>query len=166
MNEQILMERKAGIYRNQGTAVIVASNDDQVQRIMLMLDYDSLNNKFPDMVVLKLSPLKEAIISNVFHKGDWLDWVIIEGGDEPMHPDWVRSIRDQCVESEIPFYFAGWGEWLPFSHVKYGTFPTNPFPSCRDAVPVKNIYGEGFCRVGKANAGRLLDGRTWDQVPE
>lgn len=46
-----------------------------------------------------------------------LDWVIA-GGDEgrdaqPAHPDWVRSLRDQCAAANVPFWFTGWGEYVP-----------------------------------------------------
>ncbi|UCC41422.1 MAG: phage Gp37/Gp68 family protein, partial [Candidatus Aminicenantes bacterium] len=33
-------------------------------------------------------------------------------GARPMHPDWVRSVRDQCNEFAIPFFFKQWGEWM------------------------------------------------------
>ena len=46
-----------------------------------------------------------------------LDWIIVGGESgrdaRPMHPDWVRSIRDQCAASGTPFFFKQWGEWLP-----------------------------------------------------
>lgn len=42
-----------------------------------------------------------------------LDWVISGGetgpGARPMHPDWVRSLRDQCQDAGVPFFFKGWG---------------------------------------------------------
>ena len=48
---------------------------------------------------------------------DALDWVIAGGesgpGARPMHPDWARSLRDQCAAADVPFYFKQWGEWLP-----------------------------------------------------
>ncbi|MEZ4515288.1 MAG: DUF5131 family protein [Chloroflexota bacterium] len=34
-------------------------------------------------------------------------------GQASMHPDWVRSIRDQCIEFDIPFFFKQWGCWIP-----------------------------------------------------
>lgn len=44
-----------------------------------------------------------------------LDWVICGGesghGARPMHPEWVRSLRDQCAEAKVPFLFKQWGEW-------------------------------------------------------
>lgn len=31
----------------------------------------------------------------------------------PCHPDWVRSIRDQCQTAGVPYFFKGWGKWIP-----------------------------------------------------
>ncbi|RWD32543.1 MAG: phage Gp37/Gp68 family protein, partial [Mesorhizobium sp.] len=46
-----------------------------------------------------------------------LDWIIVGGesgpGARPMHPDWARSIRDQCAATGVPFFFKQWGEWAP-----------------------------------------------------
>ena len=42
-----------------------------------------------------------------------IDWVIVGGesgpGARPMQPDWARSIRNQCLEHQIPFFFKQWG---------------------------------------------------------
>lgn len=74
-------------------------------------------------------------------------------GARPMHPDDARSLRDQCVSAGAPFFFKQWGEWLP----------------CFDstASPV-HIWpdGEKAYRVGKKAAGRLLDGREWNEFPQ
>lgn len=46
-----------------------------------------------------------------------IDWVICGGesgtGARPMHPDWARSLRDQCAAAGVPFFFKQWGEWAP-----------------------------------------------------
>ena len=46
-------------------------------------------------------------------EGPHLDWIICGGESGPgarqMHTDWVRSLRDQCVDAGVPFYFKGWG---------------------------------------------------------
>ena len=42
-----------------------------------------------------------------------LDLIIVEGDEHPVHPDWVRSLRDQCKDADVPFNFAGWGDWVP-----------------------------------------------------
>lgn len=42
-----------------------------------------------------------------------IDWVIVGGesgpGARPMHSDWVREIRDNCLASEVAFFFKQWG---------------------------------------------------------
>jgi len=59
---------------------------------------------------LSIEPLLE-------HLGDidlsGISWVIVGGesgpGARPMHKEWVRSIRDQCREQRVPFFFKQWG---------------------------------------------------------
>ena len=64
---------------------------------------------------------------------DWLDQIIVGGesgpGSRPIKEEWVTNIRDQCVNSNIPFFFKQWGG------------------------------------VNKKKAGRLLENRTWDELP-
>jgi protein gp37 len=78
-----------------------------------------------------------------------VDQVIVGGesgpGARPMNPDWVRSIRDQCVAAGVPFFFKQWGEHQP--------------------VALDGRHA-GWIRVGKKAAGRVLDGRTWDEEPK
>lgn len=99
---------------------------------------------------------------------DWdrkpdIDWVIVGGesgpGARPMHPDWARSLRDQCTESGIPFHFKQWGEWAPVDQSPEDT-----------VIPGRIRYhewpvGPDSLRLGKHGAGRELDGRTWDEYP-
>lgn len=46
-----------------------------------------------------------------------IGWVICGGesgpGARPVHPQWVRSVRDQCVASDVAFFFKQWGSWGP-----------------------------------------------------
>jgi protein gp37 len=62
-----------------------------------------------------------------------IDWAIVGGesgaGHRPIDPQWVRDIRDRCLEAGVAFFFKQWGGITP-----------------------------------KAG-GRLLDGRTWDDMP-
>lgn len=52
-----------------------------------------------------------------------IDWVIVGGESgrnaRPMHPDWVRSIRDQCLDFGVPFFFKQWGEWVACNDKEY-----------------------------------------------
>lgn len=125
------------------------------------------------------------------HQYRGLDWVLC-GGEagphaRPMHPDIPRKLRDDCVAAGVPFFFKAWGEWKPalllteaeqvnFWNIQgkreWGVIDSegNWFP---ETTPWNGRQGkdspEGeytMLRVGKKAAGRLLDGRTWDQVPE
>jgi protein gp37 len=104
-----------------------------------------------------------------------LDWVICGGesgpGARPMHPDWARGLRDQCVAAGVPFFFKQWGEWSSNLHL-YGRSPVMvgtdgdvlTFPFQGSAV-IDSQYVR-MQRVGKKAAWRLLDGREWDEFPE
>lgn len=84
-----------------------------------------------------------------------LDWVIVGGESgphaRPMHPDWARSLRDQCQAAGVAYFFKQWGEWAP-GHIVERSFK-------------ETLVHEAMERVGKRAAGRLLDGRTWDEMP-
>lgn len=94
-----------------------------------------------------------------------IEWVVAGGetgrGARATHPDWVRSIRDQCLDAEIPFYFKSWGEWIPARELPHlpnsdpGVASTRIWPDCSMSY-----------KVGRKVAGRLLDGRTWDGLPK
>jgi protein gp37 len=60
---------------------------------------------------VSLEPLLGPI--NIETYADRLDWVIVGGesghGARPMHPDWVRSLRDECLVASVPFMFKQWG---------------------------------------------------------
>lgn len=105
--------------------------------------------------------------------GSTLDWVICGGetgpGARPMHPDWVRSLRDQCQFAGTPFFFKSWGAWAPrpfgeCTHMMRSD-SGHVFPEPRDEKRCGSMW-KGIARVGKKAAGRLLDGRTWDEEPE
>lgn len=106
-----------------------------------------------------------------------LDWVICGGetgpGARPVHPDWVRSLRDQCQIAGVPFFFKSWGEWreanmdLPVRGTKFGCFMGDTFvPDYGNVFPQRYPEHINMTRIGKSNAGRILDGRTWDEEPE
>lgn len=91
-----------------------------------------------------------------------LDWVIVGGesgpGARPVHPDWIRRLRDQCEAADVTFFFKQWGEWAP--NCLCGTaapHPTTPRPG-------PGCPGVMF-RCGKHAAGRMLDWRTHDGFP-
>ena len=99
-----------------------------------------------------------------------IDWVIAGGesgpGARPAHPDWFRSVRDQCQAAGVPFFFKGWGEWVSLSAA--GLTDLIPGNYASSLFSERPYHDEPVVlhRVGKKHAGRLLDGRTWDEVPE
>jgi protein gp37 len=92
---------------------------------------DLLRDAAPRVAFLSVEPLLEELgrfdLSSIH-------WVIVGGesgpGARPLESRWVRSIRAQCREANVPFFFKQWGG------------------------------------VRKAEAGRTLDGRTYDEFPE
>lgn len=110
---------------------------------------------------------------------DWTDWeflnTLVVGGESgpgarPSHPDWFRTARDWAIEHSIPFHFKQWGEWGRVldetgTERSEGTGPLGA--AFEDDKPIifkrGERHGELF-RIGKKNAGRLLDGRTWDEL--
>ncbi len=112
---------------------------------------------------------------------DWgmvpIDWVIAggESGNQarPSHPDWFRSLRDQCAPAGVPFFFKQWGEWLPGTQYNDACRLADPCDTesrfaCMDWDGSKYDDASSFWadepselavfRVGKKRAGSLLDG--------
>jgi protein gp37 len=152
-----------------GTSV---ENQEQADlRIPSLLDIPA------EVRFLSMEPLLGAVTINkpsrtfheVFALGEkQIGWVIVGGESgrnaRPMHPQWARSIRDECVQAGVPFFFKQWGEWAEISQLDVVEEEdwNKPQYTFQDSV-------FGFThvnRVGKHTAGRLLDGRVWDEVPQ
>lgn len=138
-----------------------------------------------------VDPLAAALLAGAEESGHaWvrpaIDWVVVGGesgpGARPMHPDWARSLRDQCVDAGVPFLFKQWGDW---AHTHDGTHTADNYSSVAGSIvndsavagqalafPVSPKILDGnprfhvLERIGKKKAGRLLDGLTWDQYPQ
>ncbi|AIT21976.1 phage Gp37/Gp68 family protein [Burkholderia thailandensis E254] len=150
-----------------------------------------------DLTILKtkvdgIECAHNALTNSVWHPlwegpeslgGNGIDWVIVGGesgpGARPMHPDWARSLRDQCAATGVAFHFKQHGEWAPGS----GDFGAGRFETAAIALdgkvavgsysvgdyPRGSTSGYGWSmvhRAGKRAAGRHLDGRTHDEFPE
>jgi protein gp37 len=105
--------------------------------------------------------------------------LVIAGGEtghgaQPAHPDWFRAVRDQCVASGTAFHFKQHGDWLALDKWRD---PQATHAIRSDSGHVVEIapmgertyaasYWAPIVKVGKKVAGRLLDGRTWDEMPE
>jgi protein gp37 len=107
-----------------------------------------------------------------------LNWVIVGGESgpnaRPMHPDWARSLRDQCEAAGVPFLFKQWGEWVPRGPESMG------YPCVENVARVRltdaghngSVLGAKggndvwMQRAGKKAAGRLLDGSEHNGFPD
>lgn len=123
--------------------------------------------------------LKRDDDNDLYHSENHLDWVICGGESgpqaRPMHPQWVSSLKAQCVDAEVAFLFKQWGEWAPDDALP-ADFDKNYLATgkAREYVTLAGRFDwmghePGVVvmnRVGKSAAGRLLGGRTWDDYPE
>lgn len=143
---------------------------------------------WPRCVNLRCVAYGEGVASAAYRR--MIHWVICGGESgphaRPMHPEWVRSLRDQCIQAGVPFHFKQWGEYEPVCDV-YGEDPlyeTSQYDDCHlvavspsgtvetTVAPRGDYWGSQpppgswwMARVGKRRAGRELDGRTWDEFP-
>lgn len=102
-----------------------------------------------------------------------IDWVIAGGESgnraRPMHPDWPRSLRDQCQAAGVAFFFKQWGEheWAESGHPRDGWLVIDATGTKCELFPTGDEVEPRVCvrPVGKKKAGRQLDGREWSEFP-
>ncbi|MCC6775612.1 MAG: DUF5131 family protein [Hyphomicrobiales bacterium] len=85
----------------------------------------------------------------------------------PANPSWFRDVRDQCLGADVAYFHKQNGEWAPEPdwyanyHQSLPCIIWNGNAWSDDG----GVDGEWLVRVGKARAGRLLDGREWNEFP-
>ena len=110
-----------------------------------------------------------------FGQMEGIHWVVCVGetgpSARPMHPEWARSLRDQCQAAGVPFWLKSHGEWALFRSTWRSTQPNTSkgrvFGGQFDGeeLTAKLEHGASFARVGKTRAGALLDGKLWRETP-
>lgn len=111
-----------------------------------------------------------------------IDWIVLRGGRRPLHPEVVRSVRDQCQDAATPFWFDTWGTWrpqlpqiagepAPLATGQWGTldrrgawYPkTTPWNGNqdRDSENCEVV----MIQTGHERSGRMIDGQEWTQLP-
>lgn len=93
-----------------------------------------------------------------------ISWVIAGGESgtnaRPMNPEWVRNLRDQCMDAGTSFFFKQWGEWSPVHDLRCNE------TGIKDKEWFTFDPDNSVCKIGKKNCGSLLDGREWKVFPE
>jgi len=137
---QILTKRSARMLKyfssrkvpdNVWLGVSVENRKYGVQRI------DDLRKIKAGIRFLSIEPLLEDV-GKINLRG--IHWVIVGGESgpkaRPMKPDWVETIKDQCTQKGVAFFFKQWGGW-----------------------------GADGKKRPKRNNGRLFAGKTWNEMP-
>jgi protein gp37 len=101
-----------------------------------------------------LNALHGASVDPGYSEWCAIDWVIVGGESgkdaRPMHPDWVRSLRDQCKTAGVSYFFKQWGAWHSDALL---------FTDMQGQCPPANM------KVGKKASGRILDGMEHNGFP-
>jgi protein gp37 len=96
-----------------------------------------------------------------------IDWIIVGGESghraRALHPQWAKNIRDQCVSANVPYLFKQWGQFLPAEDPRAQAYSYED-DSCEHQWD-ESTFGHSIRVRSKHQAGRLLDGRTWDEFP-
>jgi protein gp37 len=142
--------------RNVWLGITAETQEMAQQRIPILLQYPAV------VKFVSCEPLLGSIELIQWLENS-IDWVIVGGESgrfaRPMHPSWVRSLRDQCFSTSIPFYFKQWGCWGPLNDGPNSNLKTIRFEDFNTNVAT-------LIRRRKSINGRDLDGRTWDGMPE
>lgn len=136
--------------------------------------------------LLMLTPLRERV--DLLSLSDFaaVQWVVLSGDvglrAQPLHPNWVRRVRDACVTAKIAFFFESWGEWVPRNErLANGElcFQIDKNQQMRWTCLDVEYRGGAHCsgkpsaltqrvymqRVGSDIAGAWLDHQLWQQTP-
>jgi protein gp37 len=149
--------------------------------IISVVNQDEADRDIPRLIALKarlsipwIGLSMEPLLGCVVLRPEWLEtlnWVIVGGesgkGARPMHPDWARSLRDQCAAAGVAFLFKQWGEYHPADQVSSREQLAAHKPmghALRDGHAVA-FDDQWTWKIGKKLAGRLLDGVTHDGLP-
>lgn len=155
-------------YRPAANIWIGVSVEDQQtanERIPLLLEIPAAVRFLscePLLGEINFSITWRLLPDNQFNK---IDWVIVGGESgphaRPMHPDWVRSIRDHCKAVDVTFFFKQWGEWKPIDQLD-----EDEYWKSKESMEVgTGHFSNTVFRLGKKASGSLLDGKEYKEFP-
>ncbi len=160
--------------RNLWLGVSVENQHFADERIPLLLGTPAAVRWISAEPLLGPVDLKQFLRRGRLDPDPGLDWVVCGGESgpnaRPMHPDWARSLRNQCVANGVPFFFKQWGEWIHVSQIEAAlsskeiaalSLNTRVRDTKRGRPELDGI----FFALGKKRTGRQLDGSDWSQFP-
>lgn len=135
-----------------------------------------------NMTIAEIDECASIAARAIYHaKTRTVDWVISGGESGPgaraSHPRWHRSLRDQCVAAGVPYLFKQWGEWANAEAARLDLNTCYDTSRAGGWVEMDGFFSQGemaspgdsraahVFKIGKKAAGRLLDGRIWNQFP-
>lgn len=83
-----------------------------------------------------------------------LEWVVVWGDGEPLHPRWLGEVADSCELNSVPLWFEGWGRWCHWSQ------------TTSEVAAEIGAHADGPIDLGSERSGRLFAGREWNEVPK
>lgn len=168
-----------------------------------MVDFTEKPNYLAELVAERQKELDEGIAWLIKQRAEWLvirlrplerihlrdyprhvDLVIVEGEQTPLHPGWVRTIRDTCNRFKCAFQFLGWGAWQPCLEIgnqfwqtmdgqlhrfDLGWLDKKTWKTWHDGVGIDLSWDEPgvmFQKVGREQSGNMLDGKVWYELPD
>lgn len=171
--------------------IMAAYHADRQHRIYNVMhgvsveDQENARVRIPDLVrvpgprFLSCEPLLGPLQLRQVCQVSEIDWVICGGESggarvRPMHPRWVKDLREECARASVPFFFKQWGQFMYFrptelpagSRIRYRYSEGRFHRVNKNWSPVAETTDELVCvSVGKKVSGALLDGQVVQNLP-
>lgn len=155
-----LSAEAGGLPRNAAIGASIVTQEEW-DRDALALE-DAAVALRPLFTFTSMEPLMGPVVMRYFLP----DWVIAGGESgpkaRPSHPDWFRSLRDQCAAAGVPFLYKQWGEWGP---IRSRDLDPEEIPTVLAGAEPRRPWVESMEKLGKKHTGRSLDGREHNEFP-
>lgn len=147
----------------------IENEEQAIERIPQLLSIKNVKRFLSCEPLLSRTSLYSCLGRVDTHKPK-IHWLVAGGesgpGARPMHPEWVRLLRDQCQATDVPFMLKQNGEWCPECLCGISRpGKASPCPIAPIQAPLGTHRQGVMYRCGKKATGRMLDGRDWLEVP-
>lgn len=173
--QRFILGDRTEVYPNVWLGTTVENNDEARRRLPHLLEIPAPVHFVSAEPLLGEVDLRRWLMPAGSRWG--LNWVITGGesgpGSRRTHPDHFRSLRDQCAEKKVPFFFKQWGDWAVVDGPMHGDLTAGEwFENHVGKHGGEFLAGRGpgitpdiVRKVGKKKAGRRLDGVLHHEFP-